>query len=190
MALVAPLSPTDCRINVCEELGPAQLILTPYCRDNEDPIIIKCSEQRDDLEVMSGLTYVDVPNQCSQRPKKLGSSSKMQINVSLGCGSTRPEVLAALFGTEVVTDPLDSTIQSIVIKDRQGATPDYWQVEVQPLVNGLPSESWDIIMFYGYTVTEDAQFIFSPSKPRAVKFLLMAELHPTLGELGRFNFKN
>ena len=138
MPLLFPLTTEQCNVSVCDELGPAQVTLTPYCRPGS-PIVIPCSDQRDDLEIMMGLSYIDVPNQCSDRPRKRASSSKMSINVSLGCASSNPKILAALLGQSLEEDPLDELVRIVPIRDGQGKPPDYWQVEVQPLVDGVPS---------------------------------------------------
>jgi hypothetical protein len=187
--LLNPLNDAECRaINVCRELGPAQIIMTPYCRENQTPLVITCEEQRDDLELMFGISYTDVPNQCSTTPTRLENAKRLDVRVSLGCAATNPEILAALLNTQVQTDPLSDDRVIVPIVDNPGQRPSYWQVEIIPLENNEASSDWGIVLDYAYSTTEDASLIFSPGNPRSVNFMLTSFPHPKTRSRGFMYF--
>jgi hypothetical protein len=185
--LLVPLNASDCSQVCSRELGAAQLTLTPYCvadgGDTSD-YVIKCSDQRDALNLMMGLTYIDVRDQCSVRPRKIESSKKMELDVSVGCLATDPRTWGIIFGSAPEKDPNDDNCSIINIRDNVGRTPQYWQVHIQPIENGSVSNTWEIYILYAYVISDQAQLSFSADQPKNLKFKLEGFPHPTTGDIG------
>lgn len=184
MALVAPLTQEQCEsIDLCKEMGPAQIILTPHCSGGKE-IIIPCSDQRDALKVKFGKEYTEAKNQCSSDPKMLEKRKVLELEVSLGCAATNPSILSALMDTGLVESEDDPDWMEMRIADSPGKTPKYWEVLVQPLEDSRPSEDWRIRFYYAYIVVENSELQFSVDEPRSLTFMVKTMNHPGLNQKG------
>jgi hypothetical protein len=189
MPLTAPLSLESCtKISLCKELGPAQITLIPYCKPDYKEIFIGCDDQRDDLTVMFGKEYIEVPNQCSVTPKSIESAKKLEAKVSLGCAVGNPKILAALMDTDLVVDQDDEDWINMEITDSPGKQPAYWEVLIQPLENSKPSFDWRIKILYAFIVIDQGDIVFSPKTPRSLTFTVRGLMHPEVKSRGRFQY--
>jgi hypothetical protein len=190
MALTAPLTKETCeKLNLCKELGPARITLSPHCQTAAyKEIVINCNDMRDDLEFMFGQTYIEVKNQCSTTPKSLESAKKLEAKVSLGCAATNPKILSTLLGTNMIENEDDSDWINLPITDSPGKQPQYWEVLIEPLEDSKPSGDWRIRILYAFIVLEDASLIFSPETPRSLSFTIRGLMHPDFNSRGQFEF--
>lgn len=191
--IIAPLSAAECAATsrVGNDLGPAKIVLREYCvATGATPrtLCIDCSDQRNDLQISMSRTFTSVPTQCSARPQKTESSKEILATISLGAGFNNPEVLAALFDTQVEADASNPDCQNIAIIDTPGKDPTHWEVAFLPIDQGQVSSEFAFVMYYAMAHTESSNLIFSPSTPREFSFSLYADPHPITKELAKFYF--
>lgn len=186
MPIITPVTQAQCQ-QECErrELGPARVIITPYCEENPKDFCIDCKDQRNDLALDFTRSFTEIPNQCSTRTKKRESGKEMMLNVSLGAGLMDPEVMAMIFDTQVVSDPTGTGCKIIKIQDAPGTCPKHFQVVVIPYKGNQLDYSFGVILDYAIAKTEQSQLVFSPSTPREFTFTLYAEPHPVSNNIGQ-----
>jgi hypothetical protein len=186
-SLLTPLTDEQC-LEEClnDDLGPAIVVLTPYCRENCADICIPCNDQRNDMSLEASRTFTDIQTQCSQRANKRESGKSMMLNISLGRGAKRMELLAAIFDTEVKTDPTDPNCEIVEVRDEPGKCPEHFQVTILPLDGEAVDTTFGVVLEFAITHTEQFSFVFSPTTVREVQFSLEAEIHPTTQRLGYF----
>jgi hypothetical protein len=184
MALVAPLTREQCEaVDLCKEMGAAQLILTPHCSTGKE-IIIPCSDQRDALKLKFGKEYTEAKNQCSSDPKMLEKRKVLELEVSLGCAATNPKILSALMDTGLVESEDDPDWMRMMITDSPGKAPKYWECLIEPLEDSRPSADWRIQLVYAYIVVENSELQFSVDEPRSLTFMIKTMMHPGLATRG------
>ena len=190
MAVITPLTDQEC-LDAClnDDLGPAVVVLDKYCpgsTNQQSSICIPCDEQRNDLTIESQVLFTDINTQCSQRTNKRQSGKSLMANISLGSGSKRMELLAAIFDTIVKTDPTDNNCEIVEVADEPGKCPCHWQVAILPIEGNTLITTFGIVLEYAIAHTEQFTYTFSPTTQREVPLSFEAELHPATGRLGFF----
>lgn len=184
------LSSADCaEIDLCRELGAAQVTMRPHCAELPD-LVFDCLDQRDVLKVMMGRTYIESKNQCSTTPKMLESGKKFEFEITLGCKGFAPRTLEAIMGSAFATSDLNEDMVEMPIVDSTGARPKYYEVEINPLDDGQVSQDWKIEMAYAMIVAEDVTLAFGVEELRSLTFKVVAHPHPKNKKKGGVFFRS
>ena len=186
MPVLAPLSTAICaQEKGLRELGPALVIASPHCAPTNTPDIwFEALDQRDDLTLAINTQFTDIATQASAIPRKLAQGTSLTLNLSLGRAAAKPEAIALMFDSAVVTDATTPTTKSVQITDAPGKVPTYYQVAIIPYDGNELDFSFGYVMFYAMAMADQTSFLFSPSNPRNTQFSFYGEKHPVLKSRG------